>query len=86
MSAGAGGRSTASGGSVNAGAGNASGAPATGGNAGTSTPTNPSGATPHDSTGCGCSTTNERPLGHALLLGAVGLLALRRKRRAVAPR
>jgi MYXO-CTERM domain-containing protein len=82
VSAGSGGRPQASGGTMTAIAGTSSGTSATGGSAGTSSNTNASGA--HDSTGCGCvvgSTSNNRPLGHALLLGAVGLLVFRRRRR-----
>jgi hypothetical protein len=84
FSSGSGGRSSGSGGSTTGTAGGSSGASATGGTGGAHSNTNAPGATPNDSGGCGCivgSTSRDTALARGLLLGAVGILIARRRRR-----
>jgi hypothetical protein len=84
FSSGSGGRASASGGSLTGAAGGSSGAFATGGNAGAHSNTNTPGANANDSGGCGCvvgSTSRDTALARGMLLGAVGILMARRRRR-----
>jgi len=84
-SSGAGGTS-ASGGSMNGAGGSSSGAFATGGRGGAGSTPSPSGGAGNDSTGCGCvvgATSRDTALSRSLLLGALGFLVVRRRRRSV---